>query len=439
MSGNGTRLETIQDLLRDISSFLKSAKFVYDFSNVTILSEGHLRNIPLDWTQWIRANPIQHLKQVFESKKSAWTTTPPPPPSLIDLVEKGQDLRSRIQSFQEEDSCNPRPCPLPGVMLQKMTPKKIHEISVLAGHLGSLCRDQRISHVIDVGSGLGYLDQALSLIHGLQIVSVECHQGHCEKASRRHQNDPNIKQVQARIGKDNPDGLLRILDELPSGARAALVGLHCCGPLTPTMIDSFYDLDGLRLLSVVSCCYQKMEASSSSIHMSRFVRASPELTSHLCTPYALRLAGQESLDTWLGQSPEEHLEHMRTFGCRSVLQVYAKQNNLTLKKRKRRATLRSHSGSNGELIQNLINRYDLDDAVNAEKELLDLCDKHESSFKILEFLTGLQLFLQPMFEYFILLDRLLFLLENGFAKANLLELFDPKISPRNKLISCCRI
>ena len=38
-----------------------------------------------------------------------------------------------------------------------------------------------------------------------------------------------------------------------------MVGLHCCGDLTPTMLKCFRELDCVRSLCCVSCCYHRMK------------------------------------------------------------------------------------------------------------------------------------------------------------------------------------
>ena len=40
--------------------------------------------------------------------------------------------------------------------------------------------------------------------------------------------------------------------------QVCMVGLHCCGDLTPTMLKCFKDIDCIRSLCCVSCCYHRM-------------------------------------------------------------------------------------------------------------------------------------------------------------------------------------
>ena len=43
------------------------------------------------------------------------------------------------------------------------------------------------------------------------------------------------------------------------GPQVCMVGLHCCGDLTPTMLKCFQELDCIRSLCCVSCCYHRMK------------------------------------------------------------------------------------------------------------------------------------------------------------------------------------
>lgn len=53
---------------------------------------------------------------------------------------------------------------------------------------------------------------------------------------------------------------------VPSSANepVMLMGLHCCGDLTPTVMNIFLQLNQARLLSCISCCYHKMDYNRES-------------------------------------------------------------------------------------------------------------------------------------------------------------------------------
>lgn len=41
--------------------------------------------------------------------------------------------------------------------------------------------------------------------------------------------------------------------------RVCMIGLHCCGDLTPTMMEFFIELECVKVLCCVSCCFHRME------------------------------------------------------------------------------------------------------------------------------------------------------------------------------------
>ena len=51
---------------------------------------------------------------------------------------------------------------------------------------------------------------------------------------------------------------IQVADFNNIGPRICMVGLHCCGDLTPTMLKCFRELDCIRSLCCVSCCYHRM-------------------------------------------------------------------------------------------------------------------------------------------------------------------------------------
>jgi len=49
--------------------------------------------------------------------------------------------------------------------------------------------------------------------------------------------------------------------------RAVMVGLHCCGDLTPTMLSYYKQIDCVRALCCVSCCYHRMKFDGKTINI----------------------------------------------------------------------------------------------------------------------------------------------------------------------------
>lgn len=105
------------------------------------------------------------------------------------------------------------------------------------------------------------------------------------------------------------EDLTDILDECGAG-RVCMVGLHCCGDLTPLLMDIFSTLDRARALVCVGCCYHLMEYNKEetmiqNCPLSLLARQKWETVwgckKLLLTPASLRLATQETKARWLEQ------------------------------------------------------------------------------------------------------------------------------------------
>ena len=67
--------------------------------------------------------------------------------------------------------------------------------------------------------------------------------------------------------------------------------------------------------------------------------------------------------------------------------------------------------------------------------MLRCYSEHSKDFPLLELLTGLQFMLQDVIEKLITVDRLLFLREHCHTKdSGICQIFEPRVSPRNKVI-----
>lgn len=148
---------------------------------------------------------------------------------------------------------------------------------------------------------------------------------------------------------------------------------------------------------------------------------------------------------------------MNSLGFRACLEKVATVLDIKLTKKKRRSLpanacedvqsysravlSRLRSDNQEELNISDVSRYDLQSA-DAEKieTQMELCYReHSGEFHLLELLTGLQFLLQTVIENLITLDRLLFLQEHTpVSESGVCQIFDPLISPRNKVIYVTR-
>ncbi|PPQ63466.1 hypothetical protein CVT24_004998 [Panaeolus cyanescens] len=167
---------------------------------------------------------------------------------------------------------------------QGMSPKKRHEVAVMAAYIVKLVKNlPEIPFIVDVGAGQGYLTRALK--HNLpqsNILALDADVAQSEGARkwenrvlRLGESDPQIDHKTILITTDN---LLAIIDEWVSekqpSERASsspvpvlLIGLHACGSLTPDILRAYlsssrkqdrHSLWYSSAVVAVGCCYNLM-------------------------------------------------------------------------------------------------------------------------------------------------------------------------------------
>ncbi|XP_060573423.1 probable methyltransferase-like protein 25 [Ruditapes philippinarum] len=230
-----------------------------------------------------------------------------------------------------------------------------------------------------------------------------------------------------------------------------MVGLHCCGDLTPIMLNNFVELDQITSLCCVSCCYHRMNFNEDiqthdNFPMSQqlktaLVKTQQTYPEFKFSSYALRLAAQETRARWHEQTDEEHDFHMRNVAYRGILETSLLQpdtdETFQLKKNVRKLAHKADYQSFTAYIDAVSKHVHTPDTVSLEEFKLKFCqrmhqklDKYQKYFCLIEPLTALQYLLQPVLESLIYMDRKQWLCEQGL-QADIIPVFDELISPRN--------
>lgn len=76
----------------------------------------------------------------------------------------------------------------------------------------------------------------------------------CSEMPESYNNDRNV-------GKSAEKSEKREFCSSLETPQLCMVGLHCCGDLTPTMLKYFVELDAVTSLCCISCCYHRMKFS----------------------------------------------------------------------------------------------------------------------------------------------------------------------------------
>ncbi|XP_023569412.1 protein RRNAD1 isoform X2 [Octodon degus] len=324
-------------------------------------------------------------------------------------------------------------------------PKKQHEIRRLGELVKKLSNLTGCTQVVDVGSGQGHLSRFMSLGLGLMVKSIEGDQRLVERAQRLDQ-----ELLQALEKKRNPqvvkrgphhcpqhvvqwvdptalcEELLLPLEKPQQGGdtRLLLTGLHACGDLSVALLRHFCCCPEVAALASVGCCYMKL-SEPGSYPLSQWVAGLPGCE----LPYRLREGACHALEDY-AERLQKAGPGLRTHCYRAALETVIRHARPELRRPGVQGIPRVHELKIEEYVQQGLQRVGLDPQLPLN--LADLRAHQAQENRVVAFFS-LALLLAPLVETLILLDRLLYLQEQGFH-AELLPIFNPELSPRNLVL-----
>lgn len=220
-----------------------------------------------------------------------------------------------------------------------MSEKKQHEIKRMAPLVQNLSAQHSCDLVADIGCGTGYLEHTLSSAFDMKVIGFELRESNCSShryvSESKLDNRRNIYIQQLMV--DSTEQCTELLrrafsscsqssecsavneerhqsldddgcQQIVSDPQVCLVGLHCCGDLTPSTIKQFCALDECKVLICMGCCYHRLSPATESGYFLNFPMANKfsdkygMLTKQYgCTlnTLALRLACQETKSRWV--------------------------------------------------------------------------------------------------------------------------------------------
>ncbi|KAI8819698.1 methyltransferase domain-containing protein [Fimicolochytrium jonesii] len=264
-----------------------------------------------------------------------------------------------------------------------MTPKKRHEVQLLASLIHHLASTHSINSIMDMGAGQGYLDAVLAYTYQHTVIGVDDDEVQTCGAKRRSAMIEKIfkgaKNRDVRVGRvvhvnrrvhagEGFGDLLREVDartgtgagggekELhapdtdttqPAPLNWLLCGLHACGDLSPALIRHFLTSNAKVLVSV-GCCYNHLSEkhpsnpstpislppsppSSTPTGITTHTLGFP-LSTHLTSRsttlgFTARMLACQATCRWM-DDPEASMESFRRHHFRALLQILIVDNNL---------------------------------------------------------------------------------------------------------------
>ncbi|KAI1732680.1 methyltransferase domain-containing protein [Ditylenchus destructor] len=301
--------------------------------------------------------------------------------------------------------------------MRRIKAKKRHELEKFGELVLTECRQKQITRIVDVGCGLGHM---LSFLNdrcsneagtSIELVGVETSEELCCGARNLYGSN-HIRRV--HIAPDDPQ-TCEVLSV--KGQRTAIISLHGCGDLQPTLLSEFVKLhekepDNVPLLIMVGCCYHKLsKIDHDNWTMSYAVKKALKDKLFRLPTSAFRLACQERLSRWKNTSPIEHQAHVQYFMNRTILEC--------IDRKYQKRNINRNLGTSIEEIQNtLLQRHNITDP-NEQNEWKSVFQEIRAEYAqiatYVEPFTALQFCMQTPLESLILGDRILYLHENGIS------------------------
>ncbi|KAF4802323.1 Protein RRNAD1 [Turdus rufiventris] len=361
------------------------------------------------------------------------------------------------------------------LLRRHVKPKKQHEIQRLSKLLQRLSQATGCERVVDIGAGQGHLSRFLAFGLGLSVTAVDSDgrlvslaerfdqellrelkktEGLGHKRPLLHPLIPRAPQhVAGRLDPAAPWGEFLLPPNSPGpspaaqnplggpggsedGGQVLVTGLHACGDLSPALLCHFARSPAVAAVALVGCCYMKLSTAPQppgcllGYPLSASVAALP---GHQLS-YRAREAACHALEEFEGRLRGDS-PHLRAHCYRAVLESLICAADPSKRHLGLQPGRKAHALSFPQYAHLGLPLAGLDPAgVPVDSEAVGAM--LEQQHKVVAFCTLGQL-LAPVVETLILLDRLLYLREQGFHSA-LVPLFNPRFSPRNLVLVAAR-
>ncbi|KAG5392414.1 hypothetical protein IGI04_022377 [Brassica rapa subsp. trilocularis] len=424
------------------------------------------KTVDEDWMSCLRNEKLENILLIPSGTvQDHW------PASLKDFVHTLRSLSfPREQADLQTILGDVNVTPLSTVLSQGMNLKKKHEVEVLSSVVSSVVNSVGESTVVDVGSGQGYLAQVLSFQYKHSVVAIDSssHHGNVSDAraarigkhfaSQMRKSGLNLFSVSS--GNKCPDApttitcrvlsteMLKSLTNVPpedngldldAGAlnegpkrscSLVLAGLHACGDLSVTMLRTFMECEEVKAVVSIGCCYNLLseKASEDSCYKCGFPMS----------------AGLKSLGFSLGKNARDlacqSAERWSSLGEDAGLQNFELHSFHTdVNKSMRHPSSNPNSYSSFEkFCLSAFSRLNLEHP--QDLDLTATWNEADAFTELIGPYWSIRAALGPVLETLILLDRLMFLQEQGDSlEVSMLPIFDPTISPRNVAVIAKRL
>ena len=299
-------------------------------------------------------------------------------------------------------------------------------------------------NLIDVGSGLGHLSRLLSYGSKFSVVCVDEEQDFT--ANAKVFDADLVKAINKKSASLDPrvpvhltfhlDHASLDLPELESklgqiwGKDASesysygIVGLHTCGDLGPLLAKLFVESQRAVSLQSVGCCYMKVD---SLFPLSNHVKGLwHDLT------YTARELACHAMETYIERLKDGDVERLKVHCYRALLEKLLCEVDKDLRHSSLKTVSKAYKMDFEEYARLATSKMPTKVTSSLRTESCFVREALKDWWKVVA-LYSLRLSFAPLIETMLLLDRAIYIYENGHD-SSLTPVFEPKISPRNHIL-----
>lgn len=232
-------------------------------------------------------------------------------------------------------------------------------------------------------------------------------------------------------------------DDQESYSDFVLTGLHACGDLSATLLRHFVNCPHVRGITSVACCYMKITTEENPAPpglVDRPASLTPDPPSEFGYPmsswvkslpghqlsYKAREGACHAIEDYVRRL-REHSELLRTHCYRAMLESFIRDVRPDVRRAGIQTIKKAHLLPFTEYARLGLARIGLPTDLPLDEERVESMLKDQGRVVVY---FSLALLLAPVAETLVLLDRMIYLQENG-VESQLVPLFNPNFSPRN--------
>ncbi|XP_018396365.1 PREDICTED: protein RRNAD1-like [Cyphomyrmex costatus] len=344
------------------------------------------------------------------------------------------------------------------LFLKHVKIKKRHEIRQITQECTDCARESNAKCLVDVGAGVGHLARSLAFKSGLHVICIE-QDALLSQQARKWDKEllvslskrlPDLtvnlpQHISIKLEDTNSDlsGTIRDIRRIfadnfnlsEKKSEFGIVGLHPCGDLAATLLRLYASQRETRFICIVGCCYMKLTLENPAdvpkgYPLSKYLSS---FTKHKLSYTALEVACH-AIETYCDKLKTGNYEDLIVHAYRAALETILIKRNIQL----RHTQVRNVKVTKPVTFEQYCMAATADFEPNLRPEDSDFQNPqikcYLNQWQQIVIFGALRTMIAPLVETVVLLDRFLYLSESDLSPI-LKPIFDPRLSPRNFLLS----